>query len=110
MPRTATAKVTKASSNPVIRSNVIDSAQEQVGQDVPRVLKSTGPASEALSPADNSQQFDRIMRSLQLVEGQPIQRIRCENRDSKTYQRHEHHPPEETPHESTCKIYDCFRI
>lgn len=61
MPRTATAKVTKASSNPVIRSNVIDSTQEKVGQDVPRVLKSTGPASEALSPADNSQKFDRIM-------------------------------------------------
>ena len=61
MPRTATATVTKASNNPVIRSKVIDSTQEQVGQDTPRKLKSAGPASESLEPADKSQQFERLM-------------------------------------------------
>lgn len=59
MPRTATAKINKV--NPVIRSATIDSTQEQIGQDKPRVMKSTGPAAESLESADNSQQFDRLM-------------------------------------------------
>lgn len=61
MPRTASVKVNKASSNPVIRSKILDATQEQIGNDVPRIMKSSGPASESLSPADNSQQFDRLM-------------------------------------------------
>ncbi len=61
MPRTATVKINKASNNPVIVSKTIDSTQEQIGNDQPRVLKSSGPTAEALAPADNSQQHDRLM-------------------------------------------------
>jgi len=61
MPRVSAAKTTKASSHPVIRSKTLDTTQEQVGQDKPRVMKSAGPASQSLAPADNSQQFDRLM-------------------------------------------------
>ena len=61
MPRTATVKISKASNNPVIVSRTIDSTQEQIGNDKPRLLKSTGPTAEALEPADNSMQHDRLM-------------------------------------------------
>lgn len=61
MPRTATAKVTKASSNPVIKSGALDSTEFQVGNDKERVMQSVGPAEASLSPADRSQQHDRLM-------------------------------------------------
>lgn len=40
-----------AANNPVLSSDVFEPLEETIGQDVPRVMKSTGPAKDALEPA-----------------------------------------------------------
>jgi hypothetical protein len=44
-------KATKAVNNPVVRKHALDTTSQTVGQDVPRVMKTTGAAADSLESA-----------------------------------------------------------